>query len=61
MDRTAVVKRKLYDPQPESEWIHESPQRRLEALEFLRQNHSPTEYATGTIQRVYRVTRRKSG
>lgn len=60
-DHKFVKKRRHRDPEPDSDWKDESPERRLEALEFLRKNHTPKEYAAETIQRVYRITRKKSG
>ena len=60
-DRKFVRIRRHRDPEPESDWKNEAPERRLEALEFLRMNHAPEEYAAKTIQRVHRITRKKSG
>lgn len=60
-DHSFVRKRRHRDPEPESDWKFETPERRLEALEFLRKNHAPEQYAAETLQRVYRITRKKSG
>lgn len=59
-EKTRIHKRRLTDNDPEEKrWMNESPQRRLEALEFMRQSFNGSNYATDTIQRVYRITRRK--
>jgi hypothetical protein len=56
-DRSAIRKRRLSDPEPVTlEWVDASPARRLEALEFLRRNHSGEAYATRSIQKVHRIT-----
>lgn len=60
-DHTFIRKRRHRDPEPESDWKDVVPERRLEALEFLRKNYAPEAYAAETIQRVHRITRKKSG
>ena len=59
-EKTKFRKRKLTDEDPDAGmWLAESPQRRLEAQEFLRQSFHGKDYAAKGIQRVYRVYRRK--
>lgn len=59
-EHTKIRKRKLTDDDPDQAmWLFETPQRRLEALEFIRQNHNGINYATERIQEVHRIIRRK--
>jgi len=61
-EKTAIRKRKLADPDPEDGyWLNKTPQERLQALEFLRQNHHKGDDAAQTFQRVFRITRGKRG
>ncbi len=59
MDRKMVRKRKLHEEKNISDWVGASYQKRLEALEFIRNTHESQEHAAETVQRVYKVTRRK--
>ena len=58
-EKTKIRKRRLTDSDPdEGMWMNESPQRRLDAVEFMRQSFNGSSYAANSIQRVYRITRR---
>ena len=58
-EKTKIRKRRLTDSDPdEGMWINESPQRTLDAVEFMRQNFNGSNYVTNSIQRIYRITRR---
>lgn len=62
IDKSFVRKRKLSDPDPDDGyWLNQSPQKRLEAVEFLRQNHHRNDDAARHFHRVLSITRRKSG
>ena len=59
-DKTVIHKRKLTEPSPDKGyWLTRSHLERLEALEFLRQNHHQNDNVANTFQRVSRITRRK--
>ncbi|MCA0363918.1 MAG: toxin secretion, membrane fusion protein [Bacteroidetes bacterium] len=57
MDRSSAKVFKI-DEEPKSYeyWLTQSPQKRLEAIEFLRQQYHG---AQSRLQRVYRITKLK--
>jgi hypothetical protein len=58
-DRTVVRKRRLSDREPSNrDWVDQAPAARLAALEFLRRSHCGETYASASIQRVHRITRK---
>jgi hypothetical protein len=57
MDRSsAKVFKKGEEPKPYEYWLTQSPQKRLEAIEFLRQQYHGTQ---SRLQRVYRIIKIK--
>lgn len=57
MDKSSAKVFKMgEEPKTKEYWMTQSPQRRLEAIEFLRQQYHGTQ---SRLQRVYRITKLK--
>ncbi len=58
-DKTQIKIFKLgKEPKPKEYWLTQSPEKRIAAIEFLRQQHAP---AQQRLQRVYRIIKRTPG
>lgn len=57
MDKSSVkVFKKGQEPKSYEYWLTQAPKKRLEAIEFLRQQYHGTQ---SRLQRVYRITKLK--
>jgi hypothetical protein len=60
IDRSHFRIRSIDDDDSELEyWLTQTPERRLQALEFLRENYHGHEYRSQGLERILRITKQE--